>query len=77
MANLQRVAEFMDQHPSAYAVVEGHTDSIGEADYNMDLSQRRADAVLGVLVKKMGVNSERLTAEGYGEERPRATNDTR
>jgi len=76
MANIQRVAEFMEQHPGAYAVIEGHTDSTGEADYNKGLSQRRADAVLRVLVQEMGINAQRITAEGYGAERPRATNDT-
>jgi len=77
MANIQRVAEFMEQHPGAYAVIEGHTDITGEADYNMDLSQRRADAVRRVLIDNMGINTQRVTAKGYGEERPRATNDTR
>ncbi|MEH6358535.1 MAG: OmpA family protein [Pseudomonadales bacterium] len=77
MAEIQSVAEFMDQYKGAYAVIEGHTDSMGDAGYNKSLSQRRADAVLAVLVKKMGVNSQRVTAEGFGEERPRAANDTR
>ena len=77
MANIQRVAEFMEQHPGAYAVIEGHTDSMGEAEYNQGLSLRRADAVRAVLVKEMGISNQRVTAEGYGEERPRATNDTR
>ena len=77
MAEIQRVAEFMNQYKGAYAVIEGHTDSMGEADYNKGLSERRANAVRDVLVKKMGINAQRVTAEGYGEERPRAANDTR
>jgi len=76
MAEIQRVAEFMDQYKGAYAVIEGHTDSRGDEGYNKDLSQRRADAVRRVLVQKMGVSNQRVTAEGYGEESPRATNDT-
>jgi len=77
MAEIQRVAEFMAQYKGAYAVIEGHTDSLGDAGYNKDLSQRRADAVRDVLVGKMKINNQRVTAEGYGEERPRASNETR
>lgn len=76
MPEIQRVADFMLTYPKSSAVIEGHTDSRGEADYNMDLSQRRADAVAAVLVNEMNVEADRLTAKGYGETQPRATNDT-
>jgi OmpA-OmpF porin, OOP family len=56
-------------------VVEGHTDSVGSEAYNEALSQRRADSVLKYLVRK-GVPAGRLTARGFGESNPVASNDT-
>lgn len=55
--------------------VEGHTDSIGSEQYNMDLSQRRAESVVQYLVDN-GVNSSRLVPVGMGEGFPVASNDT-
>ena len=56
--------------------VAGHTCNIGTDEYNMGLSQRRADAVRNYLISK-GVSADRLTAKGYGESRPIADNSTR
>lgn len=56
--------------------VAGHTCSIGTEEYNLGLSQRRAEAVRNYLVSK-GVSADRLTARGYGEARPVASNATR
>jgi outer membrane protein OmpA-like peptidoglycan-associated protein len=53
-------------------LVEGHTDAIGPADYNRALSERRAAAVVDYLVTH-GIDPARLTAQGFGETRPRAT----
>jgi len=75
MAEIQEVADFMYTYPKSTAVIEGHTDDRGKADYNQDLSQRRADAVRGVLVNEMDVDAGRVAAKGYGEEQPRASND--
>ncbi|MDP3584030.1 MAG: OmpA family protein [Thiobacillus sp.] len=55
--------------------VAGHTDSRGSDEYNMALSQRRADAVRNHLIKK-GIEADRLTAVGYGESQPVADNAT-
>ena len=55
--------------------IEGHTDTTGTAAYNMKLSQRRADSVLAFLIES-GLASERMTAVGYGMERPLADNTT-
>jgi OmpA-OmpF porin, OOP family len=55
--------------------VQGHTDSIGSAAYNLDLSNRRAAAVKAYLVGK-GVRATALTAKGYGKAKPIASNDT-
>jgi outer membrane protein OmpA-like peptidoglycan-associated protein len=56
--------------------VEGHTCSIGTEEYNLGLSQRRAEAVRNYLVSK-GVSADRLTVRGYGESRPAVSNATR
>lgn len=57
-------------------VIEGHTDSDGTNDYNLDLSQRRANSVIKLLVSDYGVAVSRLTAKGFGEEKPVYSNKT-
>lgn len=54
--------------------IAGHTDASGSADYNRELSEKRAEAVMQFLVEH-GVNPERLVAIGYGEDRPLPGND--
>ena len=56
--------------------VEGHTDGDGEANYNLDLSYRRAIAVVRMLVDEYRIPSDRLEVEGFGEDRPIATNES-
>jgi OmpA-OmpF porin, OOP family len=56
--------------------IEGHTDSLGPDPYNQRLSQKRAESVKGYLVQHFTLPPERLVAEGYGESRPIASNDT-
>lgn len=75
-AELKKVAEFMNQFGGVSTVVEGHADSNGEAAYNKQLSQRRADAVRNALIRDYGIAANRLSAVGYGEERPIADNKT-
>ncbi len=70
---LDQAAEILLANPGLRAEVAGHTDSVGEAGYNLWLSQRRADAVRGYLVAR-GVAAERLSARGYGESEPLADN---
>ena len=73
---LNDVATVLNQNPSIEKIrIEGHTDSDGTADYNKNLSQDRADAVMQYLVDA-GVDSSRMEAVGYGEEKPIDTNDT-
>lgn len=67
---IRRVAEFLQQYENTEAVIEGHTDTRGDANYNRQLSQRRADAVRDTLISVMGVAADRVRAVGYGEERP-------
>jgi OmpA-OmpF porin, OOP family len=61
--------------PDAHVEISGHTDSVGSDDTNVQLSQRRAEAVADYLVKA-GIPSDRLNAVGYGKTRPIASNDT-
>jgi outer membrane protein OmpA-like peptidoglycan-associated protein len=73
--NVDKLAEFLEKHPKRNVVIEGHTDSVGSEEFNLALSQRRADAVKEVLMAK-GVSSERILTKGYGKEFPVASNDT-
>jgi outer membrane protein OmpA-like peptidoglycan-associated protein len=68
-AQLDRVADLLRQEPALSLAVEGHTDAAGSADYNIDLSRRRAVAVVRYLVEH-GVNAGRLMAVGKGKTEP-------
>lgn len=73
---LRRFAALLAQHPDWEVTVEGHTDNIGSAGYNLDLSSRRAQAVREVLVSRFGVPAAKLKAKGYGLTRPVESNAT-
>lgn len=73
---IKKLAEFMEQYPSTLVAIEGHTDSRGSDSYNQKLSQRRVNAVKDVLISQFGIATERLTAVGYGESQPRASNES-
>ena len=73
---VKRVVDFMAQYPKTKVTIEGHTDSRGQAAYNKDLSQRRADTIANMLTGEFNISSSRVAAKGYGEERPIASNDT-
>ena len=74
--SLDAVVSILKADPSLYADIEGHTDNVQPKTYtNMDLSQRRADAVRDYFVSK-GVSTDRLTAQGFGETQPVADNAT-
>lgn len=75
-SEIAQVARFLEQHEQVSVRIEGHTDSRGSAAYNKALSQRRADAVRNALIRDFGGDAGRITAVGYGEERPVASNDT-
>ena len=72
---LDEVADTIVANDVGRVRVEGHTDSRGGDQYNMDLSQRRADSVRTYLMEK-GVPGDQLVAVGYGETQPIATNDS-
>ena len=73
---LDEIAAALGANPQLKVVVEGHTDNTGAYAFNMDLSNRRAEAVMGYLVGK-GVSPSRLSAKGYGPDRPIADNATK
>lgn len=74
-AILDEIAQVFIENPIFIVEVQGHTDNVGNDEYNMDLSERRAQSVRTYLVNK-GVPAERLTAKGYGPHKPITSNDT-
>jgi outer membrane protein OmpA-like peptidoglycan-associated protein len=74
-AELERVHEILTSNPSIKMLISGHTDSDGNDDYNLKLSENRAHAVKDYLINK-GVSGERLSYKGYGETKPVAPNDS-
>lgn len=74
-ADLRAVAASLVKYPNSTIEVIGHTDNVGEAAYNQDLSQRRAVAVAQVL-RASGVPSSRIATIGRGEDAPIASNQT-
>jgi OOP family OmpA-OmpF porin len=73
--NLYRLITFLKENPERTVTIEGYTDSTGSEEYNLDLSQRRAQSVQDFLLQN-GISTDRITARGYGEASPVATNST-
>lgn len=73
---LSEIAKLMAERPNLRLLVVGHTDSRGTFDYNIDLSQRRAGAVVDILADRYGVERERLKPWGVGYAVPRASNNS-
>lgn len=71
---LNVVGDVLRRYPALRVEVGGHTDAVGSDAYNLRLSERRAAEVRRYLVERWGIAPERLTAVGYGEARPVATN---
>lgn len=74
-SNLGQLVAFLAKYPSRTVAIEGHTDSVGGDDFNLGLSQRRADSVRSYLLSQ-GVAAQRVTATGAGESSPVAGNDS-
>jgi|SRR5208337_762353 len=74
---IEKFADYLKRYPDVRAEIEGHTDSVGKPKYNVTLSQKRAKAIMDILVKKYNIDPARLSAKGYGEEKPIAPNTTR
>ncbi len=75
-AALAEVVKLLGKIPGLKVYVVGHTDSVGKLDFNLDLSRRRAEAVVDVLVSTHGVDRGRLQAHGVGPLVPASTNRT-
>lgn len=73
---LKEIAKLLQQNPKLKLYVVGHTDNVGPLTYNMDLSQRRAEAVANILVSKYNIDAKRLHAVGVGFLAPVASNKT-
>lgn len=73
---LKVLGTFLEKYPRTTAVIEGHTDNVGNSDTNLALSQKRAESVVNYLLDGFNVDPSRLSAVGYGESRPIADNST-
>ena len=71
---LNKLLKVLEENPRYFIEMSGHTDNVGGKDFNLWLSKRRALAIVDYMVKK-GQNESRFLTEGYGEERPLASND--
>ena len=65
--NIEEFVSFFKRYGKTDALIEGHASAPGDADYNMDLSKKRAEAFKNVLVEEYGIDASRLTTEGFGE----------
>ena len=73
--NLQNLAVILNKYQDTEVLIEGHTDSTGPSEYNMDLSMRRAQSVANFL-SNVQVSPVRFRIMGYGEDQPVASNET-
>ena len=73
---LDEAVSILKKNPELKVEIDGHTDNIGPAAYNMNLSERRAKAIMEYFVDK-GVEAERLTTKGFGLTKPAVSNDTK
>jgi OmpA-OmpF porin, OOP family len=73
---LKMIAKALETNPSLKLLIEGHTDSVGSADHNLDLSKRRAESVKAVLASQFSIDAARLTTAGLGATKPVDANDT-
>ncbi len=71
--NLDQLVAFLHDHPERHVEIDGYTDNVGSDSYNLDLSQRRADAVRQALVSQ-GIDPSRIVTKGYGKEFAVASN---
>lgn len=76
-AEVLEFVDFMKRYGNTTAIVEGHTSSVGSAEYNQFLSQKRADSVKQMFVDKFGIEASRLTAAGFGETQLKDTANTK
>lgn len=73
---LTDIATMLKDHPELKLLIEGHTDAIGDDEFNLDLSRKRAASVKKYLVENHGIDATRLETQGFGEQNPVDSNDT-
>jgi len=73
---IEKLATYLNENPSSTVVIEGHTDDSGTASYNQSVSEKRAEAIADVLISTFQISEKRVSAIGYGEEKPLFNNDT-
>ena len=73
---VKKLADFLRSNPDSSVVIEGHTDDVGNDEYNLNLSQNRANAIAAVLVDSFKIRASRVKGVGYGETKPIADNST-
>ncbi len=73
---VKMIAKALEANPALKILIEGHTDSSGDADHNLDLSKRRAEALKSVLAAQFKIDASRLATAGLGATKPVDTNDT-
>ncbi len=73
---IKKIAQILDENARYDTILEGHTDNIGSRAYNQKLSERRAESVAKEL-EKFGVDKDRIQTVGYGQDKPRSSNDTK
>lgn len=76
MPKLEAFAKFLNANKSVNVTIEGHTDNVGSAKGNQALSEKRAKAVMNILIKEYKVDAKQLRAVGYGSTKPIADNKT-
>ena len=73
---LKKLAMKIRNHPNEKIYVEGHADSEGSEEYNLELSQKRAEAALEYLINEEKISKDRFVVRGFGESKPIAFNET-
>ena len=76
LVELDKAIDFVKKYPGSRTILEGHTDNTGSDKYNLELSQKRAEAVRQYLIQAGVVDEARISAVGFGPTRPIAPNKT-
>ncbi|MCS6125188.1 OmpA family protein [Shewanella baltica] len=75
--DIERLANYLNKNPEFTVEIAGHASNVGKPDYNMVLSDKRADAVAQILVEKYGISKNRVTSNGYGVTQPLVAGDSK
>ena len=73
---LQEIADALRKNTTWRLIIQGHTDNVGGDAFNMDLSQRRSEAVRAALIGRFAIDGQRLATAGFGASKPKQSNNT-